>query len=233
MTKNTLQSTSQVEFVNSFTELMQTEFHDQVNAIGWIRSFDADFEEIANKLVLEDDITEITLADLQALNLSEKGKKARQIMIKDFLALEDSGAQPSLNLLKSYPTDDEFDFISTDVYSFHVDRSPVPTDTILCTYFGASSDIVSHQEVILKKDEPHIRQKLMELYDGNPEDFEAFITENYFDLHYHLLPEAKPYNLGNVHLWRLAVDHPYQTVPPCVHRAPKENVGELRLLLIC
>jgi hypothetical protein len=29
------------------------------------------------------------------------------------------------------------------------------------------------------------------------------------------------------------VDHPEQQVLPCVHRAPLENNGEYRLLLIC
>ena len=29
------------------------------------------------------------------------------------------------------------------------------------------------------------------------------------------------------------IDHPEQKVLPCVHRAPKENKDEYRLLLIC
>ncbi|RYZ28666.1 MAG: DUF1826 domain-containing protein, partial [Chitinophagaceae bacterium] len=29
------------------------------------------------------------------------------------------------------------------------------------------------------------------------------------------------------------VDHPKQQVLPCIHRAPIENEGECRLLLIC
>ena len=228
-----LPPSKQVEFVSSFKELFTHEFHDQVNALGWIRTVEANFKEIAEKLMLEEDITEITLSDLYALDLTESGKKARTIIIEDYHNLEEQGAQPSLNLLKSYPTDDDFDFISTDVYSFHVDRSPVPTDTILCTYYGASSDIIPNDEVILKKDEPATRKRLLELYEGELNGFEDFLTENYFDLHYHQLPHAKPYNLGNVHLWRLAVDHPYQTVLPCVHRAPRENENQLRLLLIC
>jgi len=226
-------TSAQVQFVHSFQALMETSFQGTVNALGWLRKIDADFKEVAEKLELVDDITEISLSDLQALDLSEKGNIARQIIIQDFKALEDTGAQPSLNLWKAYPTDDEFDFITTDVYSFHVDRSPVPTDTILCTYHGTSSDIIPNHHVIPKKDVPEIREKLMELYDGDPADFEAFLTENYFDLHYHPLENAEPYNLGNIHLWRLAVDHPYQEVQPCVHRAPKENIGEPRLLLIC
>lgn len=62
--------------------------------------------------------------------------------------------------------------------------------------------------------------------------FEDFLKENYFDLHYHAKPDAKPVNLRLGHLWRLTVDHPDQKVLPCVHRAPVEN-NEYRLLLIC
>ena len=45
--------------------------------------------------------------------------------------LTDFGASPSLNLLKCYERDDEFDFITTDVYSYHVDRSPIAADNFL------------------------------------------------------------------------------------------------------
>ena len=48
---------------------------------------------------------------------------AREIILKDMQLLTDYGASPCLNLLKCYERDDEFDFISTDVYSYHVDRS--------------------------------------------------------------------------------------------------------------
>lgn len=80
---------------------------------------------------------------------------------------------------------------------------------------------------------PEVRKKLKELYDGPESEFEDFLKENYFDLHYQSKPDAKPVNLGWGHLWRLAVDHPEQKVLPCVHRAPFENNGEYRLLLIC
>lgn len=55
----------------------------------------------------------------------------------------------------------------------------------------------------------------------------------FFDLHYQPKAHAQPINLGIGHIWRLAVDHPTQKVLPCVHRAPVENDGEYRLLLIC
>ena len=226
-------NTDQIQIVDSFEAFINTPFQGKVNAIGWLREIDADFEEIAKKLVLKDDITEVSMGDLNTLNLSEKGNIARQIIIQDFIALEETGAQPSLNLLKAYPTDDEFDFITTDVYSFHVDRSPIPTSTILCTYFGASSDIIENDVVIQKIKIPEVREKLMEIYEDKSISFDEFLVENYFDMHYETLPNAKPINLGNVHLWRLAVDHPLLEVLPCVHRAPKENINEARLLLIC
>ena len=80
---------------------------------------------------------------------------------------------------------------------------------------------------------PDMRAKLRQLYDGAEAEFEDFLAEYFFDLHYQAKPHAIPVNLGLGHLWRLAVDHPTQHVLPCVHRAPVEKEGELRLLLIC
>ena len=54
---------------------------------------------------------------------------------------------------------------------------------------------------------PEIRAKLKELYDGPEAGFEDFLEEYFFDLHYQPKPNAKPVNLGQAHLWRLAVDH--------------------------
>ena len=71
------------------------------------------------------------------------------------------------------------------------------------------------------------------MFDGAEDEFEDFLKENFFDLHYQAKADSEPINLGIGHLWRLAVDHPEQKVLPCVHRAPKENEGEYRLLLIC
>lgn len=82
-----------------------------------------DFKEIVAKLQLKENITEISIEDLLALPLSEQGDLARDIILKDIQLLTDMGASPVLNLLKYYERDDELDFISTDVYSFHVDRS--------------------------------------------------------------------------------------------------------------
>lgn len=226
-------ASSQIGMVSSFSELVQTDLKGEVNALCWYRNLEGDFNEIVTKLSLKENITEVFPEDLIALQLSEKGNTAREIILNDLQLLIDFGASPALNLLKCYERDDEFDFISTDVYSFHVDRSPIATDTFLCTYHGAASDIISNSEAEQKILIPEIRTKLKELHTGTDEEFEDFLKENYFDLHYQALQDAKPVNLGLMHLWRLAVDHPKQQVPPCIHRAPKENEGEYRLLLIC
>lgn len=230
---NTFSDNHQVGVVSSFSELISTKFKGIVNAICWSRDLDGDFKEIVSKLPLKENITEISIEDILALKLSEKGILAREIILNDLKLLTDFGASPSLNLLKSYERDDEFDFISTDVYSFHVDRSPIGTDTFLCTYYGASSDIISNDQVEQKILIPEVREKLRELHDGPEAEFETFLKEYFFDLHYQPKPNAKPTNLENGNLWRLAVDHPLQEVLPCVHRAPVENDGEYRLLLIC
>ncbi len=114
-----------------------------------------------------------------------------------------------------------------------MDRSPIATDTFLCTYHGAASDIIPNNQVEQKIIIPEIRTQLKKLHNGSEADFEIFLKENYFDLHYEAKIGSKPVNLGLGHLWRLAVDHPEQKVLPCVHRAPVENEGEYRLLLIC
>ncbi|MEJ2899072.1 DUF1826 domain-containing protein [Acinetobacter sp. NS-4] len=229
---NTFSGNNQISVVSTFSELVHSNFQDDINAICWSRNLAGDFKEIVAKLYLKENITEVSIEDLLALQLSENGHLAREIILKDMQLLTDFGASPSLNLLKSYERDDELDFISTDVYSFHVDRSPIGTDTFLCTYYGAASDILPNDQVEQKILIPEIREKLQALYDGAEAGFENFLEEYFFDLHYQPKADAKPVNLGLGHLWRLAVDHPAQQVLPCVHRAPVEN-NVYRLLLIC
>lgn len=224
---------NQVRVVTTFSELVNTIFQGEINAICWNRDLLGDFKEIVSKLELKENITEVSTEDLLALQLSEKGILARDIILSDIQLLTDFGASPSLNLLKHYERDQDLDFISTDVYSYHVDRSPIETDTFLCTYHGAASDIISNDQVEQKILIPEIREKLKALHDGPETEFETFLQEYFFDLHYQPKPNSEPVNLGSGHLWRLAVDHPTQQVLPCVHRAPIEKDGEYRLLLIC
>jgi hypothetical protein len=230
---NAFSDNSQIGIVSTFSELVNTDFVGETNALCWYRNLRGDFKEVVDKLQLKENMTEVDPKELLALQLSEKGNRAREIILNDMRLLADFGASPSLNLLKCYERDDEFDFISTDVYSYHVDRSPIATDTFLCTYHGAASDIISNAQAEQKVLIPEIRKKLAALHNGPSEEFEDFLKENYFDLHYQAQPHAAPVNLGLGHLWRLAVDHPKQRVLPCIHRAPIEKEGEYRLLLIC
>lgn len=222
-----------IHYVTNFQDLVSTPFNGEINAIGWTRKLIGDFSEIVKKVALSGNITVIEEAELCALQLSEQGQLAREILLNDFKMLKAHGALPSLNVIKYYDRDDTYPFFPTDVYSFHVDRSPVPTDTFLCTYYGESSEILPNSQGKKKVLIPEIRDELKKLYHGAEEGFEAFLSEHFFDLHYQANPDARPISLGVGNLWRLAVDHPESQVPPCLHRAPQEKPGQNRLLMIC
>ncbi len=147
--------------------------------------------------------------------------------------MEAHGASPTLNLIKYYKRDDSYPFFPTDVYSFHVDRAPISADTILCTYYGACSEILPNAQGKQKVLIPAIRAELKKLHDGADEDFDSFLIENFFDLHYQASRDAQAIKLGLGHICRLAIDHPETKVLPCLHCAPKETNGKIRLLLIC
>lgn len=224
---------NQIQKVSSFEALVSTPFLGEMNAICWNRNLEGNFAEIVDKFEITENLEEIDLDELCDLKLSEKGILAREILLNDYQLLTDYGASPSLNIIEFYERDDILPFFSTDVYSFHVDRSPIPTATFLCTYFGAASELISNSEAEQKIYIPEIRSELRKLFHGKEEDFEAFLTENFFDLHYQAKSSAIPINLGIGNLWRLAVDHPKSACLPCIHRAPEERIGEKRLLLIC
>ena len=224
---------STIKEVATFQELINTPFKETTNALCWARNLSGDFKEIVAKLSLQDDITNVSMEELKTLPLSPQGELARATILSDFEQLRLAGAQPSLNLLKCYERDTTLDYISTDVYSYHVDRSPVPTSTFLCTYAGATSDILLNQDAAQMIHIPAVREQLKTLHDGAGEEFDAFLAEFFFDLHYRAKPDARPIAMQNGHLWRLAVAHPGQEVLPCIHRAPVEKDQEVRLLLIC
>ena len=224
---------NQIQLVTTFKELVDTSFGGNINALCWERKLLGDFAEIIEKIKPTENITSIEPDEMLALELSEQGNLARQTILADWNLLKAQGAQPSLNLIKYYDRDDTHPLIPTDVYSFHVDRSPVPTDTFLCTYHGQASEILPNTQAIQKIQIPEIRNQLSNEFDGTDKAFENYLKEAFFDLHYQPKPNAQTINLGIGNLWRLAVDHPESKVPPCVHRAPKEKVGEYRLLLIC
>ncbi len=204
-----------------------------MNAMGWERAFSGDFHEIVTKITSEENIHVVELEVLQGLQLSPEGSIARDLILGDMQLLHDIGADPSLNIITQYERDEEFVVFPTDVYSFHVDRSPIPTSTFLCTYFGATSEILPNADAEQKILLPEFRNELRQLYNGDDAGFDDFLKEHFFDLHYQPKNEASIISLPLGQVWRLAVDHPESKVLPCLHRAPLEKPGEKRLLLIC
>lgn len=222
---------NQILIVENFQDLINTIYEGEKNAICWERKLNGDFSEIVKKVKIIDNITVIDAEYLQELELSKEGEIAREIILSDLKLLSEFGADPVLNLIQCYERDEENSIFPTDVYSYHVDRSPLPTDTFLCTYYGDPSEIIPNSQAVQKILIPEIREELLKQFGGDVENFESYLTENFFDLHYQATPEAEPLSLGLGNLWRLAIDHPELRVPPCVHRAPKEKTS--RLLLIC
>ena len=227
------QAENQIQYVTNFQDLISTSFQGEVNAICYRRKLIGDFSEIVRKIELDGNIAELHPEELFELQLSEQGQLARQILLNDLKILKDHGASPTLNLIKYYERDDAYPFFPTDVYSFHVDRSPIATDTFLCTYHGEPSDIVPNSQAMQKVLIPEIRAELKKLYNGADEGFESFLSEYFFDLHYQPKPNANLISLGIGNLWKLAIDHPESKVLPCLHRAPIEKNGENRLMIIC
>lgn len=227
------QGEDQTQYVTNFQDLVFTQFYKEMNAICWTRKLAGDFSEIVKKIELKGNIAAIEQEELRELQLSEQGQLAREILLNDFKLLKKLGASPTLNVIKRYDKDESYPFFPTDVYSFHVDRSPIPTDTFLCTYYGESSELLPNSQGKQKVLISEIRDELKKLYGRSDEGFESFLTEHFFDLHYEAKRNSRPINLGLGNLWRLAVKHPKSKVPPCIHRAPKEIFGQKRLLLIC
>jgi len=223
----------QIRCVGNFEELVSIPFYGAMNAICWSRTLTGDFEEIINKVDLNENIRVLDEEDLLALVLSEEGRLAREMLLHDLKLLKAYGAAPMLNVIRCYDRDDACPFFPTDVYSFHVDRSPVATDTFLCTYYGEPSELLPNAQATQKVLVPEIRDELKKLYGGATAGFDKFLSEHFFDLHYQATAAANPVTLGLGNLWRLAVDHPGSQVLPCVHRAPKEKAGQHRLLMIC
>ncbi|WP_158841217.1 hypothetical protein [Polaribacter sp. L3A8] len=230
---NSSQTENQIQQVTNFKDLTSSPFQGEVNAMCWSRNLIGDFSEIVKKAPLEGNMAELTPQKLLELQLSKEGQLARTILLNDFKLLKTHGASPTINLIRCYERDDVFPSLPTDVYSFHVDRSPIPTDTFLCTYYGEASDILPNAQGTQKILIPEIRAELKKLYDGPDAGFEAFLSEFFFDLHYQAKPEAQIISLGIGHLWKLAIDHPESKILPCLHRAPKEKTGETRLMMIC
>ena len=125
---------NQIQYVTNFQDFISASFYGKMNAICWNRELVGDFSEIVRKLEFNENIAELHPKDLLQLELSEQGQLAREILLNDLKTLKALGASPTLNLIKYYDRDDSYPFFPTDVYSFHVDRAPIPVDTFLCTY---------------------------------------------------------------------------------------------------
>ena len=225
---------NRVRVVRSFSELVATPFSDGVNALCWPRTLAGDFDEITARLGAIEEITSLDEDDLLSLELSPAGNAARAILIEDLRLLREHGLAPNLDCIPAYPRDDESGPVPTDVYSFHADSANTVADTFLCSYTEASSEGVRNEEARCCVDIPEIRAELLRRHGGVDDDsFRAYLTENFFDLHYVATPEARPYSFGLGNLWRIATAYPGCPVPPCVHRAPATRAGQApRLLLI-
>lgn len=224
---------SRIKRVTSFQELANTPWADGVNALCWPRVLAGDFAEVVALLGMsEEPIVTLDEARLRALqSLGEAGKAAVVVMLGDLRLLRDLGREPVLNCINGYPRDEQPGPVATDVFSWHVDSAPIEADTWLCTYHGAASEGLRHDEAWRKVDVPAIRAALLQHYGGSDDaGFREFLSENCYDLHYGAVPGAQPYTFGLFNLWRIAVDWPGSPVPPCIHRAPETNGP--RLLLI-
>ncbi len=152
-----------IQYVTNFQDLIAAPFHGFTNAMGWSRKLTGDFSEIVEQVTLSGNITEIGQEELRELQLTEQGQLAREVLLQDWQLLEAYGASPVLNVIRHYEQDDSLPFFATDVYSFHVDRSPIPTDTFLCTCYGGPSEILPDAQGQQKVLIPEIREKLRAL----------------------------------------------------------------------
>ncbi len=223
-----------VKVVGSFEELVMTPMRDGINALCWQRTLQGDFGEVVEKLGVGKGITSIDEERLRSLDLSEAGRVAREVLLQDQELLRARELLPSLDCVNGYENEIESELLRTDVQSWHVDSATVEADTYLCTYSGAASEGLRNEETMRRVDVPEFRVELLQLYGGeDDEGFREFLSENYLDLHYRALPQARPFSFGLGHLWRIATEFPGSPVPPCVHRAPATVPGQPpRLLLI-
>ncbi len=223
-----------IKLVNSFDELVSTPFGEGVNALCWKRVLPGSFSEVVERLNLEKGITTVDEERLKALDLSDAGKVARDILLQDQEILRARDLAPVLDGINGYLPDAESGPMRTDVQSWHVDSATVGADTYLCTYHGASSEGLRNEDAVRRADIPETRAELLKLYGGDDDEgFLEYLNDNFFDLHYAALPHAQPFSFGVGNLWRVAIQYPSCPAPPCIHRAPATLPGESpRLLLI-
>lgn len=227
---------TRIQRVHSFDELVTTRFSGGVNALCWERTLAGDFAEVVRLLGpgTGEGIETLDDARLTSLALSAAGRQAVTQLLEDQRRLREHDLAPVLNCIHGYPRDEETGPVKTDVFSFHADSAPIEADTWLCTYHGPSSEGIPNEDAVRRVDQPEIRAELLRLHGGaDDEDFQAFLHENCYDLHYAPTPRAQPFSFGLGNFWRIAVEYPSSPVPPCIHRAPDTKPGDPpRLLLI-
>ncbi len=225
---------ARIRVVGSFEELLTAPWADGVNALCWERRLEGDFAEVTEALAAGGESAGDDDEGLRALQLSPAGQQAREVLLTDLAGLRSAGRAPLLDCLHGYPRDEEGGPVATDVYSFHADRAPVEADTWLCTYHGACSEGLRHDEARRWVDLPEIRAALLEGFGGKDDaGFAEFLSDNCYDLHWRPEPGARPFSFGPGNLWRISIDWPGCPVPPCLHRAPETLPGQgPRLLLI-
>ena len=225
---------ARIRTVGSFAELVAARFGDGVNALCWPRELAGDFGEVVELLGKGEGIVALDEARLLSLPVSAAGRAAIGILLEDQRLLRKRDLDPVLNCIHSYPRDEDAGPVPTDVFSFHADSAPVEADTWLCTYHGPASEGLRNDEAQRRVDIPKTRAALLRRFGGEEnEDFLEYLNEHCYDLHYAPIPQARPFSFGLGNLWRLAVDWPGSSVPPCIHRAPETLPGQPpRLLLI-
>ena len=225
---------SRIKRVRSFEELVTTRFEGGVNALCWERTLTGNFSAVVEQLGLADGTTTLDDTRLLALSASPACADAIGRLLEDQRLLRTQGLAPVVDVIHRYPRDESSAVVSTDVYSFHADRATVEADTYLCTYHGLPSEGLRNDEARRHVDIPETRAELLKLFGGDDdEDFQEFLKENCYDLHYAPLTSAQPFSFGLGNFWRIAVDYPRSPVPPCIHRAPENRPGQSpRLLLI-
>jgi hypothetical protein len=221
-----------VRQVSSFDELLHTPLDCGVNALCWTRELAGNFDEVAQ--ALGQGVSDLVAIDAEAIRdlaVGASGKQAADAMLNDLARLRSWGLQPELNCIRTYPKDPAV--VPVDVYSFHVDEAPIETDTWLCTYAGVPSEGLRNEQARKCTEVAEVRTALLAEFGGaESAEFEAYLRERSYHLHYLPNPDAKLWSFGIGHLWRIAVAWPGCSVPPCIHRAPADVPGQLRLLLI-
>ena len=226
---------SRIKVAGSFEELVNFPFGPEVNAICWPRDLAGNFDELAGAFSRERTVTSLDDDRLRGVRegLSPAGRAALDVLLEDQRLLRDHGLNPSLECVPRYLRDEDA-VVPTDVYSFHADRATVKTDTYLCSYNEAATEGLQNDGAQRRIDVAATRAELLEQFqqEGGG-DFEDYLRENCYDLHYAPRAGAVPFSFGIGNLWRIAVEYPGCPVPPCLHRAPETIPGKLpRLLLI-